>query len=144
MIFFDERKTGIDCLHKAIELNNDTQNLITLAERIVKENPRKAETILMEVLHRDPECVAALGRLAEICFNRKDWCDGLKYAQKGISIDPANSIIHEFIAYAYYDMGKYIEALEFYQKALELDHPYKDEILSSIDECNLKIEKTTD
>ena len=96
----------------------------------------------MEVLHRDPENVAALGRLADICFLRKDWSSGLKYAQKGISVDPANSIIHEFIADAYYDMGKYIEALEFYRKALELNHPNKDEILSSIDECNMKIRET--
>jgi tetratricopeptide (TPR) repeat protein len=135
----DDREEGLAYIEKAVALNPDTQNLITLASRIAETDLPRAESIYQKILQTDPDSLDAIGRSVELAFKRKDWSKALELAKRGYALRPSYPFITDFLAYAYYNLGKFEEALEYYHKTIELDHPEKAIVYHAIAECYSKL-----
>lgn len=99
---------------------------------IAKCRPEEARHWLEKAIEEDPNRREALVELALWSHQHKQWEISLEYAKRALDITekPLDYLCEEFAwgylpydltALAYYNMGKLKEALEYGQKALELD-----------------------
>jgi len=143
-LWFDrlgDKKEGLACLEKAVSINRSNSNLVALAARLIDVDRERAQDIFDELFQSNPEHVDVIWGLAEIAMKEGKVVKGFELAKRAYDLKPSDSSINALLAGAHFSLGRYNEALQYYQKAAELGLPDKVYIYNSIAACYQKLGK---
>ncbi|WAA10566.1 tetratricopeptide repeat protein [Fervidibacillus albus] len=91
---------------------------------------QKAIEKLEEVLTLDPDYGSVYFPLAKAYEKEGDYASALKVAKEGAKVQPFQKELHHFTGKLLLTLGKYEEAEQYFQKALEIDPEYVEAVLS--------------
>lgn len=121
-------------LWKAYELYPDyqgteapLQKLAELYER--QENHEKLKETLWKIVETDPTALSTVKRLTAILIQDEQWCDAVKAADCGISIDPFDLELRKSILEGYRQQGEFAKALTLSRQLAALDSAHRTDYL---------------
>ena len=87
----------------------------------VLEEYEKSIGALQEAVRMSPRHVQAMTALANAHFANKKYKEAEKYYKKSLDIDESSSVNWQYLGSALYFLGENEEALEAYEKSLEIN-----------------------
>jgi protein O-GlcNAc transferase len=82
---------------------------------------QRAENIYKEILNVQPENIAVLCLLGEICYQQRQHDCAIEYLKKALQFDPSNSQAYYNLGIVYHEKEQFQNAIICYQKALQLN-----------------------
>src|SRR5438477_12440361 len=89
-------------------------------------NLRAAMDGYMRVLKDDPQNADALYYVAVVAVQEGQYPDGIKLAQRALSVGPAQPRLHNLLGQTYVRLGEEQEALASFDRAIELQPDFAD------------------
>lgn len=80
----------------------------------------QAQALYERALSAEPSHVEAMVGLAWACNTRHQFVDGIRWAQRSLAVDARNTRAYALLSDAAVEIGDYEQALEYCQKALDL------------------------
>lgn len=103
-----------------------------LATQLLKENPTKAERLLVTARELDPRQGHIYATLGLLYLNRKDYPKAIYAYQKAVELNPGIADVFFNLGYIYAVRQEYRKAREMYSRTVELEPPFLDEALFNL------------
>ena len=120
---------AIDYYTESLRIRENTEAFQSLGVCYLKKGLfKEAYRNLTKALLLNPNKYTIYNNLGAVLERSGNFDNAIKMLEIGIKINPKNSIGHYNLAVVFGKRGEYGKALENFEKALELDHPKKEEI----------------
>lgn len=95
------------------------------AEALARQGElQEAEAIWRQLIQDEPEAAAPYGNLATLALQRQDWNQARQLARRAVELDATLAPSWNVLAYALEELGRPADAVNAYQRALEVDPQY--------------------
>jgi tetratricopeptide (TPR) repeat protein len=135
---------AVTAFKKAIELNPDyadAYNYLGFMYADKKQNLEEAHDLIEKALAYEPENGAFLDSFGWVLFRLGKFDKALLYLQEAAKWTRDDAVIFDHMGDVYREMGKHVDALEYYEKAKSLD-PSNKEILQKLEDLRKSLSFT--
>lgn len=128
------QKAPVSVTHPEVKNENlvKADALLKQAVALVDKDPKKARSMLLEVLRLDPGSVHAHFRLGSIYVKLKDYPRAIENYEKAAELDPQFPDIYFNLGFAYAMNKNYAKAEEMYGRVVTMRPRYLDEALFNL------------
>jgi len=123
---------AFDCFNKSIAIKEDSESYMNIVRLLFTlERYDDSIKILTRIIEIEPTNITAYNNLGGVLINQKRHDEAITILSKATEQEE-HPFTYEKLAIAHSRKGNYEESIGFYQKALELKHPYPKQLNEEI------------